>query len=260
MIVGSRPTTSSAISSASASVDAGLKPSRRTAARSPPTMITATEVLQGVRAPVPHVERVDPVVRVAGPVQVHVPGVCRVGLLVLLDLDGVCRLRQDLFEEVDVARMVPRVERPRRRVRQDEHAALANERSSPFVEVEEVSESEAGDEHRVHDRVHVVRADVWQSHCEHVGLTLHDAPAAARRRCRLSACGRLRPRRPARKSSAAERGPIAGPGAQYAWESVPAQPTMRRRLPCPRSVHSHSRRCRNRNCSGKVFVLRVVSI
>src|SRR6185312_6929461 len=37
---GSRPTTSVAISSASRIVDAGLNPSRRTAAGSPPTMIT----------------------------------------------------------------------------------------------------------------------------------------------------------------------------------------------------------------------------
>ena len=40
VIVASRPTTSLAISRASCNVDAGLKPSRRTARTSPPTMMT----------------------------------------------------------------------------------------------------------------------------------------------------------------------------------------------------------------------------
>ena len=40
VIVGERPTVSEAISNASSSVEAGTKPSRRTAFGSPPTMIT----------------------------------------------------------------------------------------------------------------------------------------------------------------------------------------------------------------------------
>ena len=39
-MVGERPTVSEAISNASSSVEAGTKPSRRTAFGSPPTMIT----------------------------------------------------------------------------------------------------------------------------------------------------------------------------------------------------------------------------
>ena len=53
------------------------------------------------------------------------------------------------------------VELARHRVGEDQHAALAHERA-PLVEVEEVPEPEAHDEHRVQRRVHVVRADVGQ--------------------------------------------------------------------------------------------------
>ncbi len=53
------------------------------------------------------------------------------------------------------------VELARHRVGEDEHAALAHQRA-PLVEVEEVAEPEAHDEHRVQRRVHVVRADVGQ--------------------------------------------------------------------------------------------------
>ena len=54
-----------------------------------------------------------------------------------------------------------RVELARDRVREDEHAALADERA-PLVQVEEVAEPEAHDEHRVQRGVHVVGADVRQ--------------------------------------------------------------------------------------------------
>ena len=110
VMVGSRPTTSVAISSASRIVEAGLKPSRRTA------RVAADEDhlhrgAAAVRAPVPHVERVDAVVGVARPVQVAVPLVLGEALLErLLDLDRVGRLGQHLLEEVDVARVVDRVE------------------------------------------------------------------------------------------------------------------------------------------------------
>ena len=127
-------------------------------------MITRPRCCERVGAPVPHVERVDAVVGVARPVEVDVPGIGGEGLLVLrLDLEQVGRLGEHLLEEVDVARVVDRVERPRRRVRDDHHAALAHERLAA-VEVEEVAEAEAGDEDRVHDRVDVVGADVGQPH------------------------------------------------------------------------------------------------
>ena len=120
------------------------------------------QVLEGVCAPVPHVEGVDPVVGVAGAVEVDVPRIGGVGLLVLLvHLDGIGGLGQHLIEEVDVARMVGGVELPPGRVAQDHHPALTHERP-PSVEVEEVAEPEARHEDRVHDRVDVVGADVGE--------------------------------------------------------------------------------------------------
>ena len=87
------------------------------------------EVGQAVAAPVPHVERVDAVVGVARAVEVAVPLVLGVLLLVAaLDLDRVGGLGQHLLEEVDVARVVDRVELPRRGVAHDQHAALAHQR------------------------------------------------------------------------------------------------------------------------------------
>ena len=81
--MASRPTMSDAISSASCSVDAGLKPSRRTARGVAADDDDLAQVLQGVRAPVPHVERVDAVVGVARAVEVAVPLVLGELLLVL---------------------------------------------------------------------------------------------------------------------------------------------------------------------------------
>ena len=90
------------------------------------------EVLEGVGAPVPHVEGVDPVIGVAGAVQVAVPLVGGEALLVgLLDLDRVGGGRQDLLEEVDVRRMVDGMEGPRRRVGQDGHPALRAPAAGP---------------------------------------------------------------------------------------------------------------------------------
>src|SRR5579864_3978106 len=63
-----------------------------------------TEMLERVRAPVPHVEGVHPVVGVAGAVEMYVPGVGGEGLLVLADARGVGRLGEHLLEEIDVAR------------------------------------------------------------------------------------------------------------------------------------------------------------
>ena len=151
---------------------AGLNPRRRTAARSPPTTITAAQVLERMRAPVPHVERVDAVVGVARPVEVDVPRVGGEGLLVLADLGGVGGLGQHLLEEVDVARVMPGVEGPGRRVAHDHHAALAHQGLAP-VEVEEVPEPQTRHQDRVHDRVDVVGADVGQPHGEDVALALH---------------------------------------------------------------------------------------
>ena len=130
------------------------------------------EVLEGVGAPVPHVEGMDPVVGVAGPVEVDVPGVGGERLLEPVGhLDRIGRLAQHLLEEVDVARVVDRVELPRGGVAHDDHAALADQRLAP-VEVEEVSEPEARHQDRVEDRVHVVGADVGEAHGQDVGLSV----------------------------------------------------------------------------------------
>ena len=70
----------------------------------------SAEMFEGVAAPVPHVEGMDAVVGVRGPVQVDVPLVFGELLLVAaFDLDRVGGIGQDLFKEVDVARVVNRV-------------------------------------------------------------------------------------------------------------------------------------------------------
>ena len=125
-----------------------------------------------MRSPVPHVERVHAVVRVRVAVQVDVPRVGRELLLELaLDRRWIRRLREHLFEEVDVARVVDLMELVGDGVEHDHHAAGTNQRLT-LVHVEEVAEPLAHDEDRVHDRVDVVRADVRQSRDQHVGLTV----------------------------------------------------------------------------------------
>ena len=127
-------------------------------------------VLHPVGAPIPHVEGVDAVIGVARAVEVPVPLVGGVLLLPLLrHLVRIGGVGENLLEEVDVARMVDRVEVPRRRVGHDHHASLAHERLAP-VQVEEVPQPGAHHEDRVHDRVHVVGADVGDPHREDVGL------------------------------------------------------------------------------------------
>ena len=102
-----------------------------------------------------------------------VPGVGGVLLLELrLDLGRVVRLREDLVEEIDVARVVDLMELPRHGVEQDHRPARSDHRLVP-IEVEEVAEAEALDQDRVHDRVHVVRTDVGQADHQDVGLPVH---------------------------------------------------------------------------------------
>ena len=109
---------------------------------------------------------------VGGPVQVAIPVVLGVLLLPLLRHHvRVGGVGQHLFEEVDVARVVHGVELVGGRMREDQHAPFTHERLAP-VQVEEVAEPGAHDEDRIHDRVHVVGADVRDSQHEDVGLTL----------------------------------------------------------------------------------------
>ena len=131
-------------------------------------------VRHAVAPPVPHVERVDAVVRVAGAVQVAVPLVLGELLLVAgLDLDRVGRVGEHLLEEVDVARVVNGVEVPVRRVGHDDDPALTHQRLAA-VEVEVVAEPGAHHEDRVHDRVDVVRADVGQAGGDDVRLAVDE--------------------------------------------------------------------------------------
>ena len=62
------------------------------------------------------------------------------------------------------------MELPGNRVIHDDDAARLHERHVP-VHVEEVAEPQAVHQDRVHDRVHVVRAEVGESEHEHVGLS-----------------------------------------------------------------------------------------
>jgi hypothetical protein len=84
---------------------------------------------------------------------------------------GIGRLDQHLLVEVDVARVVHRVEVGLGRVEHDHHPALTHERLAA-VQVEQVPEPHAHHEDRVHDRVDVVRADVRDAHRQDVALPL----------------------------------------------------------------------------------------
>ncbi len=102
-----------------------------------------------------------------------VPLVLGVLLLPLRRHDGrVGRVGEHFVEEVDVARVMDRMELLVRRVRHDHDAAFLHERLSP-VHVEEVAEAHAHHEDRVHDRLGVVRTDERNAHREDVGLALH---------------------------------------------------------------------------------------
>ena len=81
------------------------------------------------------------------------------------------RVGQHLFEEVDVARVMNGVKLVGRWVRENDDAALSNERFAT-IHVEEVPKAGAHHQDRVHDRVHVVRTDIWNTHREDVGLAL----------------------------------------------------------------------------------------
>ena len=102
------------------------------------------KVLKGVRAPVPHVEGMHAVIGVPCAVEVDVPGVGGERLFVLPDLCGVGRLGQHLLEEVDVARVMSRVERPGGGMADDESATFPDQGFAE-VHVEEVPETETGD-------------------------------------------------------------------------------------------------------------------
>ncbi len=114
----------------------------------------------------------DAVVGVRGAIQVPVPVILGVLLLPLLRHHvRVAGVGEHLFEEVDVAGVMHRVELVGRRVGENHHAPLAHERLAAVL-IEEVAEARAHDEDRVHDRVHVVGADVGDAHGEDVGLAL----------------------------------------------------------------------------------------
>ena len=110
------------------------------------------------------------VVGVAVAVQVDVPLVLGELLLVLLlKFDRIGRLGKELLEEVDVTRVVHRVELPRGGVAHDEDTTLTHQRFAA-VHVEEVAEAQAHHQDRVHHRVDVVGADVRQAERQNVGL------------------------------------------------------------------------------------------
>ena len=124
-------------------------------------------------SPVPHVERMDTVVRVTRPIEVNVPGILgEIPLEPGLDLLWVACLGENVLPEVDVGRMEDRVELGPGGVAHDEHAALANQWLA-LVHVEEVAQPQAVDQDRIHDRIDVVGTDEWESHGENVALTLH---------------------------------------------------------------------------------------
>src|SRR6266446_3227031 len=93
-------------------------------------------VLHRERCPVPRIERVGAVVRVRLPVKLPEPRVFREPNLVLrLDLERISRIRQHLVVEIDVARMLHRVELVPAGVLEDQDPALAQHWLAP-VQVE----------------------------------------------------------------------------------------------------------------------------
>ncbi|CAB4723496.1 unannotated protein [freshwater metagenome] len=141
-----------------------------------PTVAThpddVAHVVHRVRRPVPHVERVHPVVGVRGAVEVDVPGVVGELLLVLLTDDRrIGRLGEDLLVEIDVRRVVQLVEALVERVVED-HRSSAPHHRVVAVGVEVVAQPHAGREDRVHRAVDVVGPEVGHPHHQHVGVAV----------------------------------------------------------------------------------------
>src|SRR6266851_666867 len=129
-------------------------------------------VLHRMRGPIPRVERVGAVVRVRLAVELPEPWVLGETQLVFgLDLDRLRRVGQDLVVEVDVARVLDGVELVAAGVREDGHSPLS-EHWLVSVEIEQIAQPHADDQHRVHRRVDVVRPEVRHADRDDVGLAL----------------------------------------------------------------------------------------
>ena len=85
---------------------------------------------------------------------------------------GISGVGENLFEEVDVRRMMNWMEVGLGRVSHDDDSTFTNKWHS-LVHVEVVTKSHAHHQDGVQDRVHVVRADVGDTQRQDVGLTLH---------------------------------------------------------------------------------------
>src|SRR6266568_3350702 len=110
-------------------------------------------VLHRESSPIPRIKRVGAVVRGRLPVQLPEPRVLREAQLILrLDLRRIRRVGQDLVVEIDVARVLHRVELVTTRVLEDQNPALAQHWLAP-VQVEQVAGAHAHHQHRVHRRV-----------------------------------------------------------------------------------------------------------
>ena len=116
-------------------------------------------VCPAVLPPVPHVERMHSVVGVPVPVHLDVLRVVsELGLVLLLKDEGVGCLRQNPMEELDVRRMMPRVEIVVERVRQDQHSIFLDHRHAA-IHVVEIAERQHLYQERVENRVDVVGRD-----------------------------------------------------------------------------------------------------
>src|SRR5580700_3868073 len=133
----------------------------------------APDVLPRRFAPIPHVERMHAVVRVAVAVHVDVGGVAReLAFESFLELDRISGFGQASMKKLDVTRMMLGMKFVAQRMTDDHRAAFAHQRLVP-IHIEQVAEASALHEHRIHDRVDVVRTDVRHAHNQNIGLTLH---------------------------------------------------------------------------------------
>src|SRR5439155_7571085 len=111
-------------------------------------------------APVPHIERMHSMIGVAVAIHVNVCWIAgEFGLELFFQLERVGGFTEAAMEKLDVARMVLRVELVPQRMTDDHRTARLYQR---FVaeHIEQITETRTLDQHRVHDRIDVVGADV----------------------------------------------------------------------------------------------------
>src|SRR5205085_10770837 len=122
--------------------------------------------------PVPHVERMDAMIGMTVAIHVSVGWITgKFALEVLFQLERVGGFTQTPMEKFDVARMMLGVELVAQRMTDDHRSAWLYQRLVA-EHVEQITQSGALDQHRIHDRIDIVGTDVGHAHDQDVRLSL----------------------------------------------------------------------------------------